>query len=347
MKPRVLDLGVSNFEENLKGGDRSEFSTLCSEIQRLQSSFYKAELERTLLRAREEGLKAVLDYRSKGGGGVGEITHSTGEVEKLQRELELVLGELSREHCKNILIQDYKAKAKRGEVTLARLEGLRDVLLYQAARGELLRLLAEKESKEVSDLIVSLEEITQDFTAQAQAVTNFKTAVSSLKMDDDKDGLVPSDDLIMLRLHRLLGLGKTDLTSHLPTYSAIRAGLDNLTLEEARVTKELCDARQGREVQFQHLDRDTRHLTRQLGLQEGRQVSLGPRTVRDGVTSLETGIRELERNLKKLMDAWEKEKQELKNKPHLKLQRDAWLDFIVRPKVLAANIKSLENKVKN
>ena len=73
------------------------------------------------------------------------------------------------------------------------------------------------------------------------------------------------------------------------------------------------------------------------------------------------------------MEDWEKEKQDLKKKPHLKLQKDVWVDFLVNPKVvfvavifvvqglhfswapcvlpyflqvLMANMRSLENKVK-
>jgi hypothetical protein len=33
------------------------------------------------------------------------------------------------------------------------------------------------------------------------------------------------------------------------------------------------------------------------------------------------------------VDEWEREKGELRKNPHLKMQRDVWVDFLIRPKV--------------
>ena len=38
------------------------------------------------------------------------------------------------------------------------------------------------------------------------------------------------------------------------------------------------------------------------------------------------------------MEDWEKEKQDLKKKPHLKLQKDVWVDFLVNPKVVVVAV---------
>jgi len=298
------------------------------------------------LLATEEGLKAVINNYSKNGPDVPSV-HGPGEKDRLRRELGEVLAQLARAHTNQILMQDYEAKLARGKARISWLEGIRDVLLNQAARAEVVHLLAQAELTEVAGLVMHLQDITKDFGAEAKAETNFKTAVLGLKEGLPKGDLIPPEDLLMLRVHRVLGLWKRDTIGHLPTYSSIRSSLSSLTEETSKLSEDLEEGRKGRETHLQAVRRDAAQLTRAIGIDEAKQrVSLAPRRVKDSLASLEVGVRELELGLKNQIDSWEKEKQNLKNTPYLKLQRDVWVDFIVRPQVLAANVKELENKVK-
>ena len=45
-----------------------------------------------------------------------------------------------------------------------------------------------------------------------------------------------------------------------------------------------------------------------------------------------------------MSDNWDQSMKELKLKPETALVRDMWVDFLVKPKTLLANIKNLENK---
>ena len=48
--------------------------------------------------------------------------------------------------------------------------------------------------------------------------------------------------------------------------------------------------------------------------------------------------------LKKVSDDWDQSIKELKLKPEMAVLRDMWVDFLVKPKTLLANMKNLENK---
>ena len=230
---------------------------------------------------------------------------------------------------------------------IAWLEGVKDILVQQAARGEVLALVGEREMVQVDMVVKALQEVTIDSDKNARHASRWCSAASSMK-EEKRDGLVGQEDPVMLRIHRLLGLSN-HCPEHLATYSVIKDCLDQLVNDEEQIEREEAAAKGAREVQLQLAGRDASLLARELGVggSDKRRSNLAPRRLREGVTVLETGLSSLERSLKKQLEGWEKQKQELRRNPHLSIQRDVWVDFLVRPKVLTANLRSLENKLKN
>ena len=231
---------------------------------------------------------------------------------------------------------------------IAWLEGVKDVLVQQAARGEVLALVGEQEKVQVEKVIKALQEVTTDCDQRAKHASRWCSAASNMK-EEKRDGLVGQEDPVMLRIHKLLGLSK-HCPEHLATYSVIRDSLGHLINDEEQLDREESAGRGAREMQLQLAGRDASLLSRELGVGgtgDKRRANLAPRRLKEGVAVLETGLSSLERSLKKQLEGWEKQKQELRRNPHLGIQRDVWVDFLVRPKVLTANLKSLENKLKN
>jgi len=338
-------------DEGLSGGQAArgrngeEFSSLSRELARLRASLFQAELQRITLEAKLQGLKSVLE--SSGSREAFLQEDDGGEVEKLEKEVKVALGDLVDAQCQRVIGEDYREKAERGEEVIAWLEGVKDILVQQAARGEVLALVGEREMVQVDMVVKALQEVTIDSDKNARHASRWCSAASSMK-EEKRDGLVGQEDPVMLRIHRLLGLSN-HCPEHLATYSVIKDCLDQLVNDEEQIEREEAAAKGAREVQLQLAGRDASLLARELGVggSDKRRSNLAPRRLREGVTILETGLSSLERSLKKQLEGWEKQKQELRRNPHLSIQRDVWVDFLVRPKVLTANLRSLENKLKN
>jgi len=338
-------------DEGLSGGQAArgrngeEFSSLSRELARLRASLFQAELQRITLEAKLQGLKSVLE--SSGSREAFLQEDDGGEVEKLEKEVKVALGDLVDAQCQRVIGEDYREKAERGEEVIAWLEGVKDILVQQAARGEVLALVGEREMVQVDMVVKALQEVTIDSDKNARHASRWCSAASSMK-EEKRDGLVGQEDPVMLRIHRLLGLSN-HCPEHLATYSVIKDCLDQLVNDEEQIEREEAAAKGAREVQLQLAGRDASLLARELGVggSDKRRSNLAPRRLREGVTILETGLSSLERSLKKQLEGWEKQKQELRRNPHLSIQRDVWVDFLVRSKVLTANIRSLENKLKN
>jgi len=328
-----------------RGRNREEFSSLSRELARLRASLFQAELHRITLEAKQEGLRSVLE---SGGRREAYIPDDDGgEVEKLEKEVKVALGDLVDAQCQRVIGEDFREKAERGEEVISWLEGVKDILVQQAARGEVLSLVGDQEKVQVEQVVKALQEVTSDCDQNARHAIRWCSAASNMK-EEKRDGLVGQEDPVTLRIHRLLGLSN-HCPEHLATYSVIKDCLDQLVNNEEQIEREVCSGRGAREMQLQLAGKDASLLARELwaGGTDKRRANLAPRRLREGVAVLETGLSSLERNLKKQLEDWEKQKQELRRNPHLSIQRDVWVDFLVRPKVLTANLKSLENKLKN
>ena len=220
-------------------------------------------------------------------------------------------------------------------------------MVQQAARGELLTLVGEQERTQVEQVVQALREVTIDCDHNAKKAARWCGAAANMKVEM-RDGLIGQEDPVMLRIHKLLCLFQ-HMPEHMATYSAVSRCLDQLKETEEQVEVDEKALRGAQEVQLQLAGRDASQLAKELGVRasEMRKADLAPRRLREGILVLETGLASLERSLKSQLEGWEKQKQELKRNPCLSIQRDVWIDFLVRPKVLIANLKSLENKLKN
>jgi hypothetical protein len=74
--------------------------------------------------------------------------------------------------------------------------------------------------------------------------------------------------------------------------------------------------------------------------------SLVPGAVARGVAAADSGTRQLEERLKQLIHAWDRDKAELTAKPLLAGMRQLWVDFLVRPQVLAPNLRAIQARSK-
>jgi hypothetical protein len=77
-----------------------------------------------------------------------------------------------------------------------------------------------------------------------------------------------------------------------------------------------------------------------------RGCSLVPGAVARGIAAAESGTRQLEERLKQLIHAWDRDKAELTAKPLLAGMRQLWVDFLVRPQVLAPNLRAIQARSK-
>merc|ERR1719430_2396092 len=183
-----------------RGRNREEFSSLSRELARLRASLFQAELQRITLEAKQQGLRSVLESGGRREAYVPD--DDGGEVEKLEKEVKVALGDLVDAQCQRVIGEDYREKAERGEEVIARLEGVKDILVQQAARGEVLALVGEQEKVQVEQVVKALQEVTTDCEQNARHASRWCSAASNMK-EEKRDGLVGQEDPVMLRIHRL------------------------------------------------------------------------------------------------------------------------------------------------
>eukprot|EP00090_Calanus_glacialis_P021171 TRINITY_DN32670_c0_g1_i1.p1 TRINITY_DN32670_c0_g1~~TRINITY_DN32670_c0_g1_i1.p1 ORF type:complete len:592 (-),score=265.83 TRINITY_DN32670_c0_g1_i1:50-1825(-) len=355
----IIDINDPVCLELVKGRDKQEFELLVSEINRLRVSFCQAEVARLTYQAEEAGWKAVVQLLSSQMNLVGQnkgITATPRRVrpeiieprEKLEKEMVELVGQLANLHCQHILAADYKTKVRRNKLVVERLEGVRDILLQQVTRREILTVAMNREMMEVEMVKNIFESIIQDFKEETVKANNFKTAMRSLRVRNNDANLIPPEDLVMLGAHRVLQ--NHGLVGHLATYNAVREAVEDLETKKKKLGEKLEEFKTSRRDEVALMEKKISKVLKLLNVNDSgvtKNISLAPKDIKNGINSLDSGLKDIERVAKKLLDRWEKDKSELKIKPHLRLQREVWVDFLVKPQVLSANVKSLVNKVKD
>ena len=96
-----------------KGRNGEEFSSLSRELARLRASLFQAELQRITLEAKQQGIRAMLESGGRREAFIQE--DDGGEVEKLEKEVKVALGDLVDAQCQRVIGEDYREKAERGE----------------------------------------------------------------------------------------------------------------------------------------------------------------------------------------------------------------------------------------
>eukprot|EP00092_Neocalanus_flemingeri_P038983 GFUD01042437.1.p1 GENE.GFUD01042437.1~~GFUD01042437.1.p1 ORF type:complete len:594 (+),score=252.69 GFUD01042437.1:63-1844(+) len=355
----IIDINDPVCLELVKGRDKQEFELLASEISRLRVSFSQAEIAKLTYQAEEAGWQAVMQLLTSQMNIVGQnkvITATPRRVrpeiieprEKLEKEMVELVEQLANSHCQHILTTDYKTKASRNKLVVERLEGVRDILLQQATRREILAVAMNREMGEVDMVKNIFENIIKDFKEETLKMNNFKTAVRSLRVRKNEANLIPPEDLVMLGAHKVLQ--NHGLVGHLATYNAVREAVEELEEKKKKLDGKLDELKTSRRDEINLMEKKISRVLKMLNINDSgvsKNVSLAPKDIKHGMNSLDSGLKDIEKVVKKLLDRWEKDKSELKIKPQLRLQREVWVDFLVKPQVLAANVKSLVNKVKD
>ncbi len=139
------------------------------------------------------------------------------------------------------------------------------------------------------------------------------------------------------------------LVDNLATYTGVETALSNLISEKFNLTEKIRREEKSRLRHLEQTEISIRRLSSSLHIDMDsslKPLCLVPREISRGISSIDRGLRDLELKLKKLLTDWETKKTELKTKPYFKLQREAWIDFLLRPDTLTVNIRAVQNKVK-
>ena len=90
-------------------GRNQDYSSLSRELARLRASLFQAEWQRIMLEAKQRG------HSSLNKSDTHTLDDDGGEVEKLEREVKIALGDLVDALCQRVIGEDYREKAERGE----------------------------------------------------------------------------------------------------------------------------------------------------------------------------------------------------------------------------------------
>lgn len=140
------------------------------------------------------------------------------------------------------------------------------------------------------------------------------------------------------------------LVDPIATYSGVEAALADLLQERTQLRSRVRQNLRARLRNLEHTETELRTLAAGLHIDVGallKPPSMVPREISRGISSLDRGIRELELKLKRLLTEWDRHKTELKTKPYSRLQRGLWIDFLLKPQLLSANVRAVQNKVKD
>jgi len=139
------------------------------------------------------------------------------------------------------------------------------------------------------------------------------------------------------------------LVDNLATYAGVETALSNLLSEKLNLTEKIRREEKSRLRHLEQTEISIRRLSSSLHIDMDSSIKplcLVPREIPRGISGIDRGLRDLELKLKKLLTDWESKKTDLKTKPYFKLQRDTWIDFLLRPETLTVNIRAVQNKAK-
>jgi len=334
--------------DQLRGRNQAEYEELVSEMARLRTSWVHQELRRIKLLAREAALTAALAAGSK------ETELSKMSLEEMAEAREDVEAEIARTlekvadlDLQNILDIDCRNKEARNSTVIKNLEEIKDILLQQVAKREILAILVNKEKEEVTDLESTLREVIKCFKDQATQLNNFKTAMKSLasKRSESEADLIPVEDVVMTRIHQILY--SRNLVGHHPTYKQVFEAMTNLEERKNDLEKQIQTRKTANMEDFQTASKRISKIFSHLEVNEtsgSSIVSVGPSSIKTGIAQVDKVMYDIKDKCKQVSDSWEVNVKEMKTKPEATVVRDIWVDFLVKPKSLIANMKNLEIK---
>ena len=262
--------------------------------------------------------------------------------EAIEEKIVQALDELADLQCQNILNIDCVNKEARNRVTIGHLEEIRDILLQQVAKREILAVLLDRERREVAEVEASIKEVINTFREEAERLNNFKLAMRTLagKKSESEANLIPSEDIVMIQAHKILY--NHGLVGHLPTYNCVFDALEKLQDKKRELKKQVQLKKSSQTEDFQNASAKISSIFETLEISEsgGRGV-MAPPGVTQGIGQVDRAMREAKQRLKEESDAWDKE---VKMRSDRDMSANIWAEFLVKPKSVIASMKNLENK---
>ena len=343
---------VEEVSEQRRGRDQDQFEVLISEISRLRVSLVRQEMRRLRARSEEAGLLAVAQMLAdtKAGALAVVVRQETEDVKNLESEALEVLEQSIELQCKKIMNIEQQNKVRRNELVIKRLESLRDLLLQQLAKREILAVLLDREMKEVKMVEETYRDLIQIFKKEATKFSQFKAAMKDLggRKSESEANLIPPEDFVMLKVHKVLHNHK--LVSHVATYEEVFKSLNNLEEKNKRLDHQLEEKQRSVREEIASSTEKMSEILNILVMNEtgsNKKACLTPKNIENGMEAVRSKMLELNDELKKVTKDWKKDVEELKIKPELSILREMWIDFLVKPKSLVAAMKNLELKAKN
>jgi hypothetical protein len=359
----LLDVGSDAVLELVRGRDKAEFFHLRSEINRVRVSIFRDEIARIEISAQASGVLAALGVLGRtlsGSWSSGSlILPISGPVKpnialpepdaKIRDQISDLVSACVCCYCEKILTTDYHLKYRRSFFVLNKMKILRDILLERRARQEILDILLLAETGILLDISETMKNLETKFEIYLRKLDGFKSGVESLVSGSgDKGKLILPEDSTFSNLHSILKI--SGLVDYLATYSGVETALSNLLSDKANLAEKIRRDGNSRLRDLEEKEISIRRLSSSLRIDIDsslKPLCLVPREISRGISGIDRGMKDLELKMKKLLTDWEMKKTELKTKPYYKLQREVWIDFLIKPDILSANIRAVQNKLKD
>jgi len=373
----LLDFSVDTLLEFVRGRDRKEFVHLKSEVDRLRVSIFYAQLERILVAAEADGVAARLSavHRlisdAKGmlivGAPTKPIIMLPESVDQVNTTISKLVAECVSCYSQRILSTDYKLKYRRSLFIINKLKLIRDALLQRRARQEILDVLIFNETKQILDLINTIISLEQIFKRRKSNLNGLKRANQCIGSGKMTGSLILPQDVVFSKLHTILQT--SGLVDPLATYAGVDSAVRQLLLDKLALEEKATNARAAQRRNLERSEAGLRRLMSSLRLDSATRdghptsltlsaettlntttgqgsscLSLVPKQISRGISHLNANIQQLEVRLKGLLTDWDRQKTELKTKPYRRQQRDLWVQFVLRPSLVAQNVQAVQSK---
>jgi len=357
----LIEPGSDACLELIRGREKQEFLHLRSEISRVRVSIFKTEMQRIEMEAKDAGLRAKIDHLSRsltGPSGWSNAVRAAGPVKPnldsdsaLQDQIAGLVAECVGCYCDMVLTTDYKLKHRRSVYVTNKMKIIRELLMRRRARQEVLDLLLAAETETILSIIDSVKNLEQNLEIRFRKREGFRVAASSLGSASESSTsvhLIPPSDALFSNLHSILRI--SGLVEPLATYGGVETAVRTLLQERKDLTDKIKYKQAGLLRGLEQSEAGIRELASALHIDLTaplRSLSLVPSEVGRGMSVVERSLKDLEQKLLKLAKAWEANQIQLKTKPYFRLQRDLWIDFLLRPQLVPANVKAVVNKAKD
>jgi len=277
-----------------------------------------------------------------------------------QKESSLVADLISRcisYYCQRVLTTDYNIKYRRSAYIFKKLKSIRDELLESRAREQLIDFLLAQEAEQIQKVIEDLKDIEATLSHRYRKRLGFKSAVSSLEgrlgqgsqncCDTQAGMVIKPNDVIFTSLHKLLRY--EEHVDPVATYSGVEQAVARLIQNKHSIILQIHQKKENRLNTIQTIEAGIRKLSSLLHVDQfspSRGISLIPKEVNRSINHVDKEIKQLEMRLKAILTDWEQAKTDQKTRPYRRNQRQLWIDFLLKPELVPANIRAVQNRAK-